>query len=89
MGFIAFLLISGFLAIYIIAFAHIAQQRAAHNWLESSMIGFILDQVIFELAPSLIVALMAVLSGIWNCKCSLCLLIVIETYRAYRNLTDS
>ena len=61
----------------------------ARDWLESTMIGFMLDQVIFEVAPALVVALLALLSDCCNCKCSFILILAIEIYRIYRNLTDA
>ena len=85
---ILFVLLSCFLCLYLIAFAHIATPTMSRDWLVSSFISFAIDLVVFEAIPAFSVAIFGVLYFGCKLKCFMCLLVLIEAYRFFRNFVD-
>lgn len=88
-GLTFFALFSNFLLLYIICFCHIASDRKAQDWARSSGILVILDLVVLELLPAFLFGILGLFYGFCRTSNSmLCLILVIELYRLYRNLIE-
>ncbi len=86
-GFLLFVLIAHLLLLYILNFCALAGPRVSRDWLTSSLLTVLIDQLAFELAPALAVGLLGVLRTCCRrCSGSLWVAVLIELYRAYRNL---
>ena len=85
---VLFALLSSFLCLYLVAFAHVASPSMSRDWLVSSLLSLVIDLVIFEAIPAVNVAFFGVLYFVCKLKCLLCPLVVIEGYRFIRNFVD-
>lgn len=89
MGMSVFVALSCLFSLYIICFCHIANAHLSRDWLSSSLFSIVIDQLIFEIIPAFIVALLVLAHLLCKCcRSTLCLAVIIEVYRLYRNLTD-
>ena len=90
LGVVLFLAFSTFFCIYIICFAHVASRSLSKEWVESTLIGVGLDQIVFEIMPGIWIGVLILMMEQCKCKrCSRCVIVFIEAYRVYKNLTDS
>ena len=88
-GFILFAVLSLFLLLYIISFCHVVGLSLSLDWLISSALSILIDQVAFELCPALAVGFLGTLQGCCKrCKALLWIIVTIEMYRLYRNLIE-
>lgn len=88
-GFMLFGIFSNFFLLYIICFSHVASVKMSKDWARSSSLTIVIDLLVFELAPAVVVAFLAVMRGYCRgCKGILCFIIMIEIYRQYRNLIE-
>ena len=88
-GFLFFALLSNFLLLYLICFAHVANTEMSGSWIKSSSLTVLLDLIVFELVPAFMFALLCVLRGFCvDCKGVLLFVDLIELFRLYRNLTE-
>ena len=85
---VLFALLSCFLCLYLIAFAHMASASMSKDWLVSSFISLAIDLVAFEAIPAFSVAVLGVLYFGCKWKCFMCLIMSIEGYRFVRNFVD-
>ena len=85
---VLFALLSCFLCLYLICFAHIATASMSRDWLVSSLLSLVIDLVAFEALAAVSVAILGVLYLVCKVKCLLCLLGSIEGYRVIRSLVD-
>ena len=83
-----FVLLSCFLCLYLITFAHVANPTMSRDWLISSLLSLLIDLLVFELIPAMSVALFGVLYLGCRVKCLICPLVSIEGYRFFRNFVD-
>ena len=88
-GFLLFVLLSNFFLLYIVCFSHVANRKMSEDWARSSSLTLVIDLLLFELGPAVVVAFLAVLRGYCRgCRGIVCFIIVIELYRHYRNLVE-
>ncbi len=88
-GYLTFVVLSNLLLLYLICFAHVATASASSNWLRSSALCMIIDQLVFELVPALAFAFFAVLLVFCNgCRRVACVIASIEFYRLFKNLVQ-
>ena len=88
-GYLLFGIFSNFLLLYIICFCHVASQQMSEDWGRSSSLTIVLDLLLFEIFPAVVVALFAVIRGYCRgCRGVVCFIIAIELYRQYRNLIE-
>ena len=87
-GMVLFALLSCFLCLYLIAFAHVASPSMSRDWLVSSFISLAIDLVVFEAIPAFSVTIFGLLYFGCKSKCFMCLLVLIESYRFVRNFVD-
>ena len=89
-GLVLFVLLSNLLLLYIVCFCHVASQRMAEDWLRSSAILVLLDLLILEAFPGILFGTL----GLFYRHCNrsnllTCLIVLIESYRLYRNLVEA
>ena len=85
---VLFALLSCFLCLYLIAFAHIATPSMSRDWLVSSLLAVVIDLVVFEALAAVTVALLGVLYLGCRMKSLMCVLVAIEGYRLVRNFVN-
>ena len=85
---VLFALLSCFLSLYLIAFAHVASPSMSRDCLVSSFISLAIDLVLFEAIPALSVPIFGLLYFGCKSKCFMCLLVSIEGYRFVPNFVD-
>ena len=84
-----FFLLSNFLLLYLICFTEVASSQLVQEWLISSLLSILMDQLVLELIPAFGVSLLGlVLSSYRRCSALMCLMLAIEIYRLYRNLLE-
>lgn len=89
-GFVSFISVSLFLCLYITCFAHMASYNLSKEWVQSTLMGVGIDQIIFEIMPGICIGVLILM--VERCKCrrgSGFFIALIELYRVYKNLTDS
>lgn len=88
-GFVIFTVLTLFLLLYIVSFCHVAGLTTSVDWLISSSISILIDQIAFELCPALAVGFLGTLKSCCKkCKGVLFVIVAIEIYRLYRNLIE-
>ena len=88
-GYLIFFALMIFLSLFVVAFCEKANSAMSKKWMESSLIGILIDQVAMELAAALAIGLILAFYRMFrSCKCLIFIAVLIEIYRLYRNLTD-
>ena len=88
-GFLLFAFFSNFFLLFIICFSHVASGKMSEDWARSSSLTIVIDLLLFELGPAVVVAFLAVIRGYCQgCNGVVCFIILIEVYRQYRNLVE-
>ena len=85
-----FIGLSLFLSLYVTCFAHMASWNLSKQWIQTTLMGVGLDQVIFEIMPGICIGVLILIVERCRCKrCSGAFILLIEVYRVYKNLTDT
>ena len=69
-----------------IGFCEKASSNSQSDWLIGSGFSIVVDLVLFELAPALVVSAIGVVSFSCRCRCGFYFLCLVEGYRAIRSL---
>lgn len=89
-GFLFFFMLTNFLLLYIVCFCHIASTKMKEDWGRSSALTLCLDILVLEVFPAIAISILGVIRGCCRGGCGgiLCLMLLIETYRFYRNMIE-
>ena len=86
---VLYALLTGFLLLYLICFAHVASSRSSADWARSAGMAFLIEELVLELAVAVTVALLGVMRGACkHCSLPIYVIVVIELYRFYRNVIE-
>lgn len=82
------LIFMSFLCLFIIAFSEIADRKLSYVWMETSIVGILIDQILFELLAASAVAIIIIArKKVMCCKFLIVIAALIELYRIYRNFS--
>ena len=88
-GLVFFAILSNYLLLYIVCFCHVASKRMSEDWLRSSGILVVLDLLILELLPGMLFGLLGLFYRLCNrSNLMICVIVLMESYRFYRNLVE-
>ena len=88
LAFVVWFLLSGFLCLYLMGFCEIASGMKEEEWMTSSLISIAIDMSAFEVLPALLFASLGLLIVFCKMKWVMCGVVILETYRAVRNVVS-
>ena len=88
-GYFMLFILMSLLSLFIIAFSERADSKLSYIWMETSIVGILIDQILFELLAASVVAIIIITQKkVMCCKFFMIIAVLIELYRIYRNFSE-
>ena len=76
------------MCLYLIGFSYLASGEREEEWLTSSLISITIDMSAFEVVPAFLFALLGLFVVFCKMRCLMCGVVILEAYRAVRNVVS-